>query len=118
MTGSEIQTVASRLNGVGVWVGDGMGVVVGDGIRVDDGKFVGGMCVGTSVATCSSPMAGWQDVTTTPRLRIRIFTKGKRTGTSLNADNQILSSQTYFGTRKNIRIYTLCFEFEHASEVY
>ena len=82
MTGSDTQTMASRFKGVGVWVGDGTEVAVGDGTKVGVGRTVGVLVGGMVVATCSKPVAGWQDVTTNARLMIRIFVKGTHTGTS------------------------------------
>ena len=86
MTGSDTQTIASRLNGFGVWVGDGARVAVGDGARVGVGSTVGVLVGGMVVATCSKPIVGWQDVTTNARLRNRVFVKSKRTDTSLIED--------------------------------
>jgi len=87
MTGSATQTIASRLKGVGVWLGDGARVAVGDGARVGVGRTVGVLMGGIAVATCSNPIAGWHDVTINARLKNRIFVKGKRTRTSLKENN-------------------------------
>lgn len=87
MTGSDSQTIASRLSGVGVCVGDGAKVAIGDGTEVPVGRLVGAMIVSVVVATCSSPVAGWQEVTTNARLRNRIFVKGNRIVTSLEGND-------------------------------
>jgi hypothetical protein len=115
---SAIQTVASRLSGVGVWVGDGMGLAVGDGTRVVVGRTVGVLVGGSAVVTCSKPVADWHDVKTNARLTSRIFVKGKRTGTSPNEDDQILSLPHQSLTRKNTSISVPFFEIAGASEVY
>ena len=109
MTGSDTQTIASRLNGVGVRVGDGAEVGVGDGANVGVGRFVGVMVGGATVETCSDPIAGWQDASIKARLRNRVFVKGKRTRTSLKEDNRILSSLLRWLTSKNTRTHILFF---------
>ena len=116
--GSAVQTVASRLSGIGVWVGVGAEVGVGDGAKVLVGRLVGAMLVGVVVATCSGPLAGWQDVTTNARLRNRIFVKGNRTVTSLIGNDRILSLPKRSRTRKNTRNHLAFFEMDGACEVY
>ena len=120
MIGSDTQTIASILSGVGVWVGVGVGaeVGVGDGIKVPVGRLVAGTLVGAVVATCWNPIAGWQDASKIARLRKRMFVKDNRTRTSPKEDNHILSSPALSLTRKNTRIQTPSFGMAGASEVY
>ena len=91
MTGSDAQTIAFTLSGVGVWVGEGTKGGVGNGTEVGVGRFVGVMVGGAAVETCSDAKSGWQDASNKARLRSRIFINEKRISTWKKEDNRILS---------------------------
>ena len=91
MTGSDAQTIAFTLSGVGVWVGEGTKGGVGDGTKVGVGRLGAIRAVGAAVETCSDAKGGWQDASDKARLRSRIFINEKRISTWKKEDNRILS---------------------------
>jgi len=88
MTGSDAQTIASIVTGVGVWVGVGRGVGVGVGLA-GVGRFVR---VATDVevtTTCSKTKVGWHAKRIRARIRRTIFMSGCRMGTPQKEYNSI-----------------------------
>jgi hypothetical protein len=88
MTGSDAQTIASILTGVGVWVGVGRGVGVGVGLAWV-GKFVRVAMDVEVTTTCSKTKVGWHAKRIRARIRRTIFLSGYRMGTSQKEYNSI-----------------------------